>query len=169
MFLDIIDIDKIRRAILYTLLLAVLYILQDACLSHIHPFGVKALFVPAAIVTISMFEGSIWGAVFGLISGFFGDLCFSENLILFTILFLVIGLFSGLMAEHVVDKSFLAFLFLDLLVLLAVSVCQMIPLWIAGSSLWPIGKIALLQILWSLPFTMPIYFIGRGLAFRNFG
>ena len=169
MFLDFIDIDKIRRAILYTLLLVVLYILQNACLSYIRPLGVTAMIVPAAIVTISMFEGSIWGAVFGLISGFFGDLCFSENLILFTVLFTGIGLFAGLMADHVVDKSFLAFLFLDILVLLVVAACQMIQPWIGGGGLWPTGKIALLQVLWSLPFTIPIYFIGRELAFRNFG
>ena len=120
-------------------------------------------------MTISIFEGSIWGAVFGLIFGFFGDLCLSENLILFTVLFPAIGLFSGLMAEHVVDKSFLAFLFLDILVLLIVAICQMIQPWIGGGGLWPTGKIALLQVLWSLPFTIPVYFIGRELALRNFG
>ncbi|MGI6013578.1 MAG: hypothetical protein ACOX7K_04755 [Oscillospiraceae bacterium] len=169
MFLDFIDIDKIRRAILYLLLLVVLYTLQNSYLSHIRPFGVTALIVPAAIITISMFEGGIWGAVFGLISGFFGDLYYSENLILFTLLFTAIGILAGLMADHVVDKSFLAFLFLDILVLFVITFCQMIQPWIGGGGFVPTGKIALLQVLWSLPFTIPIYFIGRELAARNFG
>ena len=169
MFLDFIDIDKIRRAILYLFLLFVLYILQNSYLSHIRPLGVTAMIVPAAVVAIGMFENGIWGAAFGLISGFFGDQCYSENLILFTILFTCIGIFSGLMADHVVDKSFLAFLFLDILVLLVVTFGQMIQPWIDGGGFLQTGKIALLQVLWSLPFTIPIYFVGRELAARNFG
>ena len=169
MFLDFLNIDKVRRAILYAFLLAALYLFQNYYLSHLRPFGVAAIIAPAAVVVISMFEGGIGGAAFGLIAGFLGDLGYSENLVLFTVLFPVLGLASGLMADHVVDKSFLAFLFLDILMLLFISFCQMLGPWIDSGSFGPVCKIALLQVLWSLPFTLPVYFIGRELALRNFG
>lgn len=169
MFLDFLNIDKIRRAILYAFLLAALYLFQDNFLSSLRPLGVAAMIAPAAVIVISVFEGGIWGAAFGLIAGLLGDLGCSENLVLFTVLFPVLGLASGLMADHVVDKSFLAFLFLDAAALLLIAFCQMLAPWIDGGSFGAVLKIALLQTLWSLPFTLPVYFIGRELAFRDFG
>ena len=169
MFFDLLNIDKIRRAILYAFLLAALYIFQTFYLAQFRPFGVAAIIAPAAIVVISMFEGGIWGAAFGLIAGFFGDLGYSENLVLFTVLFPVLGLTAGLMADHVVNKSFLAFLFLDILMLVTLSFVQMFNPLIDGGSFDAVFQIALLQILWSVPFTLPVYFIGRELALHNFG
>ena len=169
MFLDFLNIDKIRRAVLYAILLAALYLLQNYVLASLRPLGVAAMLLPAAVIAISMFEGGIWGAAFGLLAGLLGDLGYSENLILFTVLFPVLGLASGLMADHVVDKSFFAFLFLNAAALLFIAFCQMLAPWIDGGSFGAVFKIALLQVLWSLPFTLPVYFIGRELAFCDFG
>ena len=51
--------------------MAVTLLLQNTVFAHIALFGVHAMFVPAVVVAVGVFEGGTWGAVFGLIAGYF--------------------------------------------------------------------------------------------------
>ena len=85
MLLDLIDLSKLRRAIVYALLLAGLFILQNLILSRITVLGVHALIVPAAVVAIGLFEDGLWGGMVGLAAGYFSDMA-TQNVALFTVL-----------------------------------------------------------------------------------
>ena len=71
MWADLINKDKVHRALWCALYMAVTLLLQNTVFAHIALFGVHAMFVPAVVVAVGVFEGGTWGAVFGLIAGYF--------------------------------------------------------------------------------------------------
>ena len=96
MLLDLINLSKLRRAIVYALLFLVLFVLQDLLVSHITVLGVHALLIPAAVIAVGLFDGGAWGGFIGLAAGYFCDLGYSDQTVLFTVLFPAIGFFWAL-------------------------------------------------------------------------
>ncbi len=165
MLLDMINIEKVRRAIVYFGVLLVVLLVQNALLSRIAPLGVFAFIAPIAVVAVGYFEGGVWGAVFGLFLGLFSDMSLNDAPLLLTVLFPVIGLLSGALAMFFVNKRFFSFFFVSLAALLLVAACQMLRFIAAGGTeLWPVIAVAGLQTLWSLPFTVVIYYPCRKLS-----
>ena len=68
MLLDLIDLSKLRRAVVYGVLLAVLFLFQDLLLSAFTIRGVHLMLIPAAVVAVGLFDGASWGGFFGLAS-----------------------------------------------------------------------------------------------------
>ncbi len=168
MLFDLINWDKLRRAILYGLLIAAALILQTMIFSRVTVLGVRAMFLPLAAVAIGMFEGASWGGAFGLILGLFGDMTYTENTVLFTILFPCIGFFSGVLAEFLVNRRFFSYFFVCLGALALTAACQAFrPLIFHNAEILPLLRTALLQILWSVPFTPLLYFPCKRLAQRR--
>lgn len=158
MLLDLIDREKLRRWLLYFAYMLLVLLFQNMLFSRIHPLGVKALFVPAAVVAVGMFEGGVWGAVFGLFMGYFADIGFNNN-VLFLTLLPVVGFFSGVFSRWFVNKRFFAFMIVCVVALLFVTFFQMFRLlFLVGQDLGPMLKTALIQIIWSLPLSAPLYF-----------
>ena len=48
---------SVRRTVLYGLYLLAFLVLQNVIFSHIAPLGVRAMFLPALVVAVAMFEG----------------------------------------------------------------------------------------------------------------
>ena len=71
MWADLINKEKIHRVLWCALYMAVTVALQTTVFAHIALFGVHAMFVPAVVVAVGVFEGGTWGAVFGLVTGYF--------------------------------------------------------------------------------------------------
>ena len=71
---DLIDLKKIRRALLYIACLVVMLYIQETLLSRISPLGVRAMPVPAFIAAIGLFEGGLWGGLFGVLAGLMCDM-----------------------------------------------------------------------------------------------
>ncbi len=158
MLLDLIDREKLRRCLLYFGYMLAVLLFQNMLFSRIQPLGVKALFVPAAVVAVGMFEGGVWGAVFGLFIGYFADIGFN-NSVLFLALFPVVGFFSGVFSRWFVNKRFFAFMIICVAALLFVTFFQMFRLLIfMGQDPGALFKTALIQIIWSLPLSAPLYF-----------
>ena len=133
--------------------------------SQIELLGVHALFVPAIVVAIGMYEGGVWGALFGLLAGYICDMSFSANTALFLVLFAVFGFLSGLLADFFVNCRFYSFMIIAALALLITPVCQIIPLWIYdGTPLGALLPTAALQTLWSIPLAAPAYFAVKAIA-----
>ncbi|MGN1001302.1 MAG: hypothetical protein ACI4PC_00900 [Oscillospiraceae bacterium] len=167
-FLDLIDLKKIRRALLYVLCVIVTLGLQDAFFSRVELLGVRALFVPVIVVAIGLFEGGVWGCVFGLVTGYFCDMSFSANTALFLVLFAVFGFLAGFLAEFLVNRRFLSYAILSALALFITPMCQIVPLWIFnGTPLSQLMPTVCLQALWSLPFMIPAYFAVKAIAARE--
>ena len=91
MIADVINFKKLRLALAYTALLIVSLFFQDTVFARLGLFGVKMLFIPAACAAVGMFEGGFRGGLFGLLAGVLCDLSFSENTVLFTVLFPQLG------------------------------------------------------------------------------
>lgn len=165
MIFDLIDLAKLRRAIIYALLLAAVFILQNLICSRVTLLGVRALFIPVAVVAIGMFEGGVWGGLLGLAAGYFCDLGFCENTVLFTVLFPAFGFFSGALSKYYLHKGFLTLLVLSAAALLIASGCQMFRfLFFVDTDKWAVLKTGFLQVLWSLPFAAVVYFPCRAIA-----
>jgi hypothetical protein len=91
MLLNLINLDKLRRGIIYAFLLFVVLIFQNVIFSRVSILGVRAMFVPVAVVAVGVFQGSVWGGVFGLFAGLLCGIGYHGSLILFTALFPVLG------------------------------------------------------------------------------
>ena len=168
MLFDLIDFSKLRRAILYALLLAVLFIVQDLILSHIPLFGVRALLIPAAVVAVGLFDGGLWGGMFGLAAGFFSDLGCADTLVMFTVLYACIGFLSGAMGQFLFHKGFLSYLVLCVIALAVVTFCQMFRfLFFTDTNAAAVWHTGILQFLWSLPWAVPVYFPCKSIADHN--
>lgn len=165
MLFDLIDLSRFRHAVAYGLAFAVLFILQDLLVSHITLLGVHALLVPAAVVTVAIFDGGNWGGFLGLIAGYFCDLGCVESSALFTVLLTAAGFFIGVLGKYVLHRGFFSYLTLLAAVLAVITFCQMFPfLFFTDTGFWPVLRTGLLQIAWSLAWSVPVYFPFKAIA-----
>lgn len=166
--LELINIRKVRKALLYLLGIILSLWLQTMVFSRLTLFGVKPMFIPALVVAIGMFEGGAWGGLLGLAAGIYCDICYSDSTVLFLVLLAALGFLSGLLTEFFINRRFGSYLILAALALLLAAFCQIAPLWIfKGVALRPLAVTALLQSVLSLPFAIVIYFIVKALAGRT--
>ena len=183
MLLDLIDLSKLRRAIVYGLLLAVLFILQNLIVARITVFGVHALIVPAAVVAVGLFEDGLWGGLVGLAAGYFTDMAFTGNIVLFTVLLPAAGFMAGALGKYMLHRGFMSYMTMALLVLALAAFCQMFrflfladadtktfhALYLGGSAAWRVLRTGLIQTLWSLVWAVPIYFPCKFIASKPLG
>lgn len=167
MLLDLIDLTKLRRAIIYALLFLVLFVLQDLIVSHMKIFGVRALIVPAAVVAIGLHDGGAWGGFTGLAAGFFCDMGYSEQTVLFTVLFAVLGFFCGVLGKYLLHRGFVSYIVLAAAALAVITFCQMFRfLFFAETETAYVYQVGLIQFLYSLVWAVPVYFPCRSIAAR---
>ena len=170
MLLDLIDLSKLRRAIVYALTLAIVFAVQDLLAARVPLWGVRPMMIPAAVVAIGLYEGGLWGGFLGLAAGFFFDMGYIEQTVLFTILLAVIGFFAGVLGKYLLHKGFLSYMALVLAAMLLLTGAQMIPfLFFTDTRDAAVWKTGLVQILWSLPWAIPVFFPCRAIASRPLG
>ncbi len=165
MLYDLIDLEKLRRACVYALMLVILFLLQNVLLSNFAPLGVRAVFVPVSVVCVGLFEGGVWGAMYGAAAGYFLDMGQSETTVLFMLVLAAAGYFTGVLCRYELRRGLLTALVLSAAVLTACALCQMLPfLLFTTTRAWPVIRTGVLQIVWSLPFTFLIYYPCRYIA-----
>lgn len=168
MWADLINKEKIHRVLWCALYMAVTVALQTTAFAHIALFGVHAMFVPAVVVAVGIFEGGTWGAVFGLVTGYFCAMGYPETGLLFAVLFALIGFGAGMLAAYLINNGIFPFLVTCLAAFLLTAFCQMFRLWIFhGASFWRLLAIALGQSVFSLPLAVPYYYISRAFHRRR--
>ena len=166
--LELINLRKARKAIGYLLCIVVALWLQTMVFSRLVLLGAKPFFVPALIVAIGMFEGGVWGGMLGLAAGLGCLWSMAGSPVLFLVLLPVFGFLSGLLADFLINRRFLAYLLLAALALLVTALLQALPLWLfRGAAPRPLMTVALLQALWALPLAVPAYFVTKLLAGRE--
>ena len=166
MIRDLIDMEKIRRVILYLVYIFAVQFFQDTFFSTIAIFGVKMFFVPAAVVAIGAFEGGVWGAALGLVAGFLCDVSYG-NVALFTLLFPVLGFFAGVLTRWFVNASLFAYMIMCLAAFAVTAFFQLLGLFLAGNSHMPMVRTAIIQTIWSLPMAAALYFPCRAIGRRK--
>jgi len=159
MLLDLINFEKVRRTLLHLAVILVVLGLQTLLFSRIRPLGVTAMFVPAVVVAIGLFEGGAWGGTLGLVTGVLCGLRYSGSVVLFAVLFAAIGFLVGLLSQFFVNKRFFSYYMLCIPAFALTAFCQMFRLLVYYDAA-PLAllRTGLLQTLWSLPFPLLIYF-----------
>lgn len=167
MLLDLIDLTKLRRAVVYGLLLVVIFTLQDLLIGRITLRGVHPMLMPAAVVAVGLFDGGLWGGFVGLAAGFFMDMGYPEHVCLFTVLFTAAGFFSGVLGKYLLHKGFISYMALFTVCMAAVTFCQMFRfLFFTDTDTRAVLRTGLIQFLWSLPWAVPVYFPCKSIADR---
>ena len=166
MLRDLINLEKIRRALLYLAYIFVAQFFQDTFFSAIPLFGVKMFFMPAVVVAIGAFEGGVWGAALGLVTGYLTDISYG-NVALFTLLFPVLGFFAGVLTRWFVNASLFAYMIMCLAAFAVTAFFQLLGLFLAGNSLMPMVRTAIIQTIWSLPMAAALYFPCRAIGRRK--
>ncbi|MEF9970859.1 MAG: hypothetical protein RR731_00935 [Oscillospiraceae bacterium] len=165
MLFDLINIEKVRKAFIYAGFSLLVLLVQDIILARIQLFGVRAILLPVAVVAIGFFEGGIWGGVFGLIIGVFGDMSFNDSPVLMTVIFPFIGFFAGVLRSFFVNKRFFSFFFVCVAALIITALAQMFHLIIIrDADILALLFTGGLQTLLSLPLIFAVYFPCRALA-----
>lgn len=167
-FLELLDIKKIRKGLIYLLCVIVSIGLQNLLFARVSFWGVHVMFVPVIVVAIGIFEGGVWGAVFGLICGWLLDMTMLSSTATFLVLFALLGFGAGFLTEFVINRRFFSAMLLSLLALGITAACQIVPLWAFHST--PLGDVlptAGLQTAVSLPFAVPAYFAVKAISARR--
>lgn len=170
MLLDLIDLSKLRRTIVYAVTLAIVFAVQDLLVARLPLWGVRPMMIPAAVVAIGLYEGGLWGGFLGLAAGFFYDMGYIEQNVLFTILLTAVGFFSGVLGKYLLHKGFVSYMALVLAAMVLITAAQMFPfLFFTDTRDIAVWRTGLIQILWSLPWAVPVYFPCRAIAARPMG
>lgn len=165
--LDLINLQKIKKAILYLLCAAIALWLQMDVFSRVAPMDVKPFFIPVIPAIIGLWEGGVWGGIFGLLTGLYCDMNYAESTVRFLILFSAFGFFAGVLGEYFINRRFFASMLLSAGALAVTTVFQIVPLWIfRGVPLATLLPVAGLQALWSLPFAVPAYLAIKSISGR---
>ena len=126
MLWDLINREKLRRALLYLLYMLLCLLAQDSIFANLRLFGVNMLFLPAAVVAVGMFEDGVWGAVFGLVMGFLADISYDNT-----------ALFSGVLSRWYVNRRFFAYMLVSTLAGAVTAFFQMLGLLLRGHDFGP--------------------------------
>lgn len=167
MFVDLFHTKKLRLAFVYILFLILVLFLQDTVLARMTVFGVKMMFIPAAIAAVGVHEGGFRGGLFGLLAGFLCDMTFTENTVLFTLLFPAIGFAAGMAADFMMNRSYIAYLFIAAACIVVTGCIQMIRvLVLQPSAVFYCLLIVVAQMLVSMPMAAVLYFPVEQIASR---
>jgi hypothetical protein len=159
--------EKVWKGVCYFLVILGTLMIQNLLMPHLTILKVRPLIIPAAAVAVGMFEGGTYGAIFGLFLGFFADMSFAENTVLFLVIMGVLGFAAGFAADFYLNRTFIPFMAAAFAGLLFTAVIQMIRPFIMGSGAGRVILTGLLQTVWALPFAALYYPVIRAIS-RHF-
>ena len=100
-FLEKIDLNKILR---YVLLMFLTLMAQNMVFSHIRPFGVCPLLLPAMAAAVGMFEGATWGPLLSMAMGYFADMSFVEHRVFFLLVLPAVSMLSAFLSQFFINR-----------------------------------------------------------------
>ena len=132
-------------------------LVQTMLLSRFRIAGICPYALPAAAVALGMFEGPIGGVLYSLVLGYFADMAFVENTVLFTLLFPALAFAAGFIAQFFINRRFFAYMGAALLGLAITALGQMLHTSTLDGFSGAMLSTVLLQTLWSLPLAALAY------------
>ena len=132
-------------------------LVQTMLLSRFRIAGICPYALPAAAVALGMFEGPIGGVLYSLVLGYFADMAFVENTVLFTLLLPALAFAAGFIAQFFINRRFFAYMGAALLGLAITALGQMLHTSTMDGFSGAMLSTALLQTLWSLPLAALAY------------
>ena len=166
-FLDLINLKKIRRAVICVLCIIAALWIQIMVLARVDIAGAKPMILPGLAAAFGFWLGGVWGGSLGIVAGLLYDRCCTGSAALYLVLFAAFGFFAGVLAEYLLNRRFLSFFILSAAALVVTALCQIIPMWLFHDAmLGPLLATGAKQTLWSLPLTVPVYFAAKGISKR---
>ena len=132
-------------------------LVQTMLLSRFRIAGICPYALPAAAVALGMFDGPLGGVLYSLVLGYFADMAFVENTVLFTLLFPALAFAAGFIAQFFINRRFFAYMGAALLGLAITALGQMLHTSTMDGFSGAMLSTALLQTLWSLPLAALAY------------
>lgn len=145
--------------------ITIVYIFQAMILTYAPIGGIFPLLLPTAVVGIAMTEGSARGGGYGLLAGMLCDISFNTPVIVMTVTLTVVGIVVGALSETILARRFPTYFFSCLATLLLTAFVSFFSLFFFNNvDLRSLIQTALGQTLYSMVFTIPIYFIVKALG-----
>ena len=146
----------------YAALIIVLYFLQGVVFARLPLFGAKPVLLLPAVVCVAMHGGTVRGGAFGIFAGVMCDVTFEQPAMMCTMLFVIIGVLAGMLAEGVLMRSFPAYVLMSAGALVIMGAVQMFPLLVYdGVGFMPLFFMMLKQLLSTMVFVIPVYYLCR--------
>lgn len=153
--------------ILHALLLVIVYIFQSMIFPYLRLTGLTPLLMPIVSTGVAVYEGRDAGGIMGIFAGIFCDVSLNEPVGVFTVLLTIMGLVIGTLADTVITRGFVTFFLSCVAVLTVSALTQMLPLaFLKDVPIQPLMSVAIQQTIYSLLFTLPIWFFVRALGKR---
>ena len=142
----------------YALILLPVWILESYILPRIGALPVRPVLLPLAVIVLAVLEGAVGGAGYGLGVGLFSACVLSAGEHWLVLGLTLAGLGAGLLAQYVLRRDFLGCLVCAVLVLAGLDGARILFRLFAGrAGLEAMLRLSGLEILWSLPFLIPVY------------
>ena len=146
-----------KRVLRIALYIFLSLLVQTMLLSRTRIAGICPYALPAAAVALGMFEGPVAGGLYSLVLGYFADMAFVENTVLFTVLFPALAFMTGFVSRFFINRRFFAFMGAALGGLLLTALGQMLHTSTMDGFAAAMIPTAVLQTLWSLPLAALAY------------
>lgn len=144
------------------------YIFQALVFPYIPLGGIVPVLLPIAVVGIATFEGSSRGGGYGLLAGMLCDISFNQPVVVMTVTLTAVGIVVGLLTETVMARGFPTYFLGCAGALILTSFVSFFGLlFFKNVEITALLETAVMQVLCSMIFTIPIYFIVRVLGRRS--
>jgi hypothetical protein len=154
--------------IAHIIFIVAVYIFQALIFTYIPMGGVVPVLLPIAVVGIATFEGSSRGGGYGLLAGMLCDISFNQPVIVMTVTLTAVGIVVGVLSETVMARGFPTYFLGCVGALVLTSFVAFFGLLFFNNvELTALLRTAAMQIVYSMIFTIPIYFIVRALGRRT--
>ena len=153
--------------VLHALLITVVYVLQRMIFPYLRLSGFVPLLLPIVSTGIAVYEGRYAGGIAGIFTGILCDISFNESAGVFTLLLTILGMLVGILADTIITRGFVTFFLCCIGVLTICAFAQLFPLlFFENVPSKPLLMTALWQTIYSLIFTVPLWFFARALGRR---
>lgn len=152
---------------LYAIFITVVFVFQGMIFPYLRISGFAPLILPLVSTGFAVNEGRFVGGVTGIFSGILCDMSLNQPVGAFTVLLTFTGLFVGTLADTMITRGYVTYLLFCMGVLAISAIMQMVPLiYIGGIPFQLLLMTAIWQTVYSLIFTIPIWFFVRSIGKR---
>ena len=162
---------KSKKSILwiaYGLCTLLLLVMQTGFFNRFTFKGAGPLIIPVCVGIVAVYEGGVPAAVFGICCGFCLDSLSSGSIWAYTFFLAAAGWCVGETASYTSRGALLSCIVWSFAVLVTIAVCEVVYYGILGGALNVSVRLAVVQTLYSLLFSIPLCYIFR-IIHRRFG
>lgn len=148
--------DHVIKWAMYTLVLLPVLILDIMVLNQFPVLGITPMLLPLAVTAVATLEGGVAGAGFGLAVGLICDSVYGTSGSM-TLLVPLVGALTGIATRYGLRQNVLGCFVCSFFMLLALEGWQVAFRMFWGTDLQALLRVALPEILYSMPFVFLVY------------